>query len=271
MRKVVFGLVIALVAVLTVALGNVGSGDVAYAGKPPTHTPKPTDIPATPEPTQLPPGNDEGDCHGNSPNDECNDDPGPGQDCEEHGNNPDGNEDHCAPTDEPTAEPTDEPTPTETEEPQPTPTDEPGPTATDEPSATPTDVPTATETEEPTDEPSCQELQNCETEEPTPTDEPTATPTEPIPTEEPECNVEVIGQWFVLYGPDGQAERLASFQINPNTGEWSIPAVVFQIKCLGYQAIRAVGSDLIFRNCDGTTSVVCKKCAGGGPSEIYED
>ena len=244
MRKVVFGLVIAVVAVLTVALGNVGSGDVAYAGKPPTHTPKPTDIPATPEPTQLPPGNDEGDCHGNSPNDECNDDPGPGQDCEEHGNNPDGNEDHCAPTDEPTVEPTDEPTPTETEEPQPTPTaeptDEPGPTATDEPSATPTD-------------------------------EPTAVPTDPAPTEEPECNIEVIGQWFVLYGPNGEIEKLASYQLNPNTGTWSIPNVEAQQNCLGYVAIRAVGDDLIYRDCSGQVNILCRKCTGGGPSDAYED
>ena len=189
------------------------------------------------------------------------------------------------PIDTPTQEPTNEPTPTETEEPTATPTDEPGPTATDEPSATPTNEPSCEELQD-CDGPSCEELQNCETEEPTPTSEPSPTPTEPGPTEtstpepteppvvsdstpEPECNVEVIGQWFVLYGPNGEIEKLASYQLNPNTGTWSIPNVGAQQKCLGYIAIRAVGDDLIYRDCSGHVNILCRKCAGGGPSDAY--
>ena len=201
------------------------------------------------------------------------------------------------PTATPTEVPTDEPTPTETEESTATPTEEPQVTPTD------TVVPTSTETDEPpceelqncetppptdTPVPTCEELENCETEEPTPTSEPSATPTEPGPTEtatpgpteppvapdstpEPECNVEVIGQWFVLYGPNGEVELLASYQLNPNTGTWSIPNVGAQQKCLGYIAIRAVGDDLIYRDCSGQVNILCRKCTGGGPSDAYEN
>src|SRR5258706_15548757 len=45
-----------------------------------------------------PPGNDGGFCHGKN-HQTCRPDPQPshGQDCQPHGNNPDGNDDHCGP------------------------------------------------------------------------------------------------------------------------------------------------------------------------------
>lgn len=60
-----------------------------------------------------PPGNDGGNCHGANQA-SCRPDPQPshGQDCDEHGNNPDGNDDHCAssaPSDEPSTQPSTEP------------------------------------------------------------------------------------------------------------------------------------------------------------------
>jgi hypothetical protein len=74
-----------------------------------------------------PPGND-GECtHGNS-NQPCRPDPQPdhGKDCQAHGANIDGNEDHCLgePAVEPTAPPTEPPNAPSTEEPTAPPTEE---------------------------------------------------------------------------------------------------------------------------------------------------
>lgn len=57
-----------------------------------------------------PPGNDGNLCHGASQA-SCRPDPQPshGQDCQPHGNNPDGNDDHCSPSTEPSTEPSSEP------------------------------------------------------------------------------------------------------------------------------------------------------------------
>jgi hypothetical protein len=79
-------------------------------------------------------GNDGGSCHGANQS-TCRPDPQPshGQDCQPHGNNPDGNDDHCA-----TPAPTETPTPTPTETPSPTPTETPSPTPSETPSETPT-------------------------------------------------------------------------------------------------------------------------------------
>ena len=88
-----------------------------------------------------PPGND-GECtHGQS-DQPCRPDPQPdnGKDCEEHGNNPDGNEDHCGPIETPT----EEPSPTVTPDPSSTPT--PDPTISPTPPVNPTTTPAPTTT-----------------------------------------------------------------------------------------------------------------------------
>lgn len=62
----------------------------------------------------VPPGNDGGQCHGANQI-ECRPDPQPshGKDCQPHGNNPDGNDDHCGPipSSEPSTEPSEPPLP----------------------------------------------------------------------------------------------------------------------------------------------------------------
>jgi hypothetical protein len=60
-----------------------------------------------------PPGNDGQLCHGHNQA-SCRPDPQPshGQDCQPHGNNPDGNDDHCAstaPSEQPSEQPSEEP------------------------------------------------------------------------------------------------------------------------------------------------------------------
>jgi outer membrane biosynthesis protein TonB len=87
----------------------------------------------------TPPGNDGDPCHGAN-QETCRPDPQPsdGQDCLPHGNNPDGNDDHCASpeptvTPEPSASPSPEPTST------PTPSESSSPSV--EPSVTPSSAP----------------------------------------------------------------------------------------------------------------------------------
>jgi len=78
----------------------------------------------------TPPGNDGGYCHGAN-KESCRPDPQPshGQDCKPHGNNQDGNDDHCAsvpPTSGPSTSPSSSPVPSV--EPSPTSSTEPSPT-----------------------------------------------------------------------------------------------------------------------------------------------
>jgi hypothetical protein len=142
------------------------------------------------------------------------------------------------------------------EEETPTPTPEtPTPTPTD-PTPTPTD-PTPTPTE-PT---------------PTPT-EPTPTPTEPTPTPtKPPCKGEELGMRFTLVGPEGQTCNLASYQINPNTGDWAIPNVGAQAECCGFVAVEVTKGVEIIRSCDGEVNIVCYRCTGGGDDipGVYHD
>ena len=130
----------------------------------------------------------------------------------------------------------------------------PTPTPTD-PTPTPTD-PTPTPTE-PT---------------PTPT-EPTPTPTEPTPTSTP-CVGEELGMQFTLIGPEGQSCKLASYQKNPNTGDWAIPNVGAQSDCCGFVAVQAIHGEEIVRSCDGEINIVCYRCKGGAddiPGAYYDN
>lgn len=99
-------------------------------------------------------GNDGNQCHGANQT-VCRPDPQPdhGKDCEAHGNNPDGNDDHCGPVvATPTPEATDEPCGTDTDEtgnddadnhpcPTPTPTPKVTPTPVQTPDIEPTPTP----------------------------------------------------------------------------------------------------------------------------------
>ena len=76
---------------------------------------------------------------------------------------------------------------------------------------------------------------------------------------------------FTLIGPDGQVGYLASYQINPNTGTWAIPSVPYQQQCLGWVAVSAPNGDVIEVGCDGKINIICRRCAGGGPDEAYDD
>lgn len=113
----------------------------------------------------TPPGNDGGGCHGAN-TETCRPDPQPsaGKDCEPHGANPDGNDDHCteaspstspspSPSVEPSVEPSDEPSDSPTLDPSPS------PSATSEPSPTPTPEPTTEPSVEPSTEPSTEPSQ----------------------------------------------------------------------------------------------------------------
>ena len=95
-----------------------------------------------------PPGNDGDLCHGANQQ-TCRPDPQPshGAECDPHGNNPDGNDDHCGPTEgespslQPTATPT-IPHPSVSVKPTPsvTPSTKPSPTPTASQTATPKDT-----------------------------------------------------------------------------------------------------------------------------------
>lgn len=164
-------------------------------------------------------------------------------------------------------EPTDEPT--NTSEPSATPTvEEPTatvPAPTDEPTATLESTLVPTEVGEPTDEatPTVSETTQA------PEQTPTAGPTQVVRRQK-ECEAVEVGRWFYLTGPDGQTGRLASFQINPNNGRWSIPRVEAQAQCLGFVAVNAQAGELIFKNCDGSYSSYCWRCQGGGPLGVYD-
>jgi len=135
---------------------------------------------------------------------------------------------------------------------------EPTPTPTrGRPTPPPTNTPMA-----PTDEPT-----------PTNTDEPEVTPEPtfvPTATEKP-CKAKRLGMLFTLIGPDGQVGYLASYQRNPNTGDWAIPNVASQLQCLGWVAVSAPNGDVIEIGCDRQINIVCRRCMGGGPDEAYGD
>jgi len=85
---------------------------------------------ATPSSAKTPPGNDGGYCHGAN-HESCRPDPQPshGQDCQPHGNNPDGNDDHCGPASSASPSPS-QPSPSPTS----SPSASPGPSASSSPS-----------------------------------------------------------------------------------------------------------------------------------------
>lgn len=113
----------------------------------------------------LPPGNDGENCHGANM-ETCRPDPQPshGADCDPHGNNPDGNDDHCTEvTPDVTFAPTEEPTST--------------PMFTSTPTVEPTVMPTSTPTESPSESPSITAAPSEPTSTLTPTSKPR--PTQP--------------------------------------------------------------------------------------------
>ena len=86
------------------------------------------------------------------------------------------------------------------------------------------------------------------------------------PAECVQCKREAIGEMFTLIGPDGEIGYLASYQRNPNTGDWAIPNVGAQQTCLGFVAVAAPEGKTIYRDCNGEINIVCYRCMGGADS-----
>ena len=193
----------------------------------------------------------------------------------------------CA-TSTPTSIPTSTPsnTPTNTEVPSATPTATPTdtdvaptdtPTSTQEPSATPT----PTEESDPTATPTSvgdTPTPTTTVGRPTPTDDcipgggtefaPCATVT---PTRGKTCDSKLIGVLFELLGPNGEVGRLASYQINPNTGRFAIPNVNAQSQCLGFVAVNVGKTWEIKMDCQGKVNILTYRCTGGGCPKVYKD
>jgi len=84
------------------------------------------------------------------------------------------------------------------------------------------------------------------------------------PVECVQCKRVAIGELFLLIGPNGEQGWLASYQRNPNTGDWAIPNVGAQQQCLGFVAVAAPEGKTIYRDCNGEINLVCYRCTGGG-------
>jgi hypothetical protein len=84
-----------------------------------------------------------------------------------------------------------------------------------------------------------------------------------------QCLVEQLGWLFHLVGAEGQTCDLASYQINPNTGDFAIPNTAAQQKCCGFVAVNIPFGREIVIGCDGEVNIVCARCTGGGPPEAY--
>lgn len=136
--------------------------------------------------TATPPGNDGNLCHGAN-QETCRPDPQPshGQDCDAHGNNPDGNDDHCGPTAQPTEVPTSEPSDS------PSPTSEPTVTPSDEPSSEPTFTPSSQPTPSPV----------------APSSEPSATPSESSPAASVPASSPPISRPVLTMPPTDMADQ----------------------------------------------------------------
>jgi len=155
------------------------------------------------------------------------------------------------------------------------PTNTPTPTI-EVPSATPTAtlLPTATPTPtlENTPTPTVTEVDSTPTLEATPTDTPEVQETPTVtPTRAEECLLTEIGALFELFGANGEVGRLASYQINPNTGRFAIPNVNAQAQCLGFVAVNVGHVWKITVDCQGIVNILTYRCTGGGCPRVYDE